>query len=232
MCYAEADLFINMQNNIKKNNKQNSQLIQIGFLLILFGIFIFGYQFIYKNKVKAFQTMNQKLYEQKKKEKSSTDKKEEIAPIPTQSLETNTNSNAHITYQFIGYLEIPAIGLKQGFVDKHDIHNNVEENITILKEATYPDQLGNFIIAAHSGTGAIAYFNELYRLKEHDTIYVYYKNKKYTYEIVRIENHPKNGNIKIYRDKTKSTVTLITCTNDNDTTQTVYIATQVAVTDD
>lgn len=218
-----------MQNKTKKNSKQNSQLIQIGFLLILFGLFIFCYQFFYKHKIKAFQTLNQKLYEykMKKEEKKNLEEKhEEIAPIPTDDLEINIEKE-DIGYQFIGYLEIPKIGLKQGFVDKNSIHNNVEENITILKEATYPDQLGNFIIAAHSGTGAIAYFNELYRLQEHDTIYIYYKNKKYTYEIVRIYDQPKNGTIKIYRDQTKSTVTLITCTNNNDTTQTVYIASQI-----
>lgn len=225
-----------MQNKIKKNNKQNSQLIQIGFLLILFGMFIFNYQFFYKNKVKAYQRMNQKLYEHKNQSKTEHVKQEEISPIPTESVDKNGNKkeevNINTTYAFIGYLEIPTIHFKQGFVDKNDVHNNVEENITILKEATYPDKVGNFIIAGHSGTGAIAYFNELYRLKEHDTMYVYYKNKKYTYEIVNIYTQPKNGTIKIYRDQTKATVTLITCTNDNDTTQTVYIANQIAVTND
>lgn len=219
-----------MQRKIKKFNRQNSQLIQIGFLLILFGIFIFSYQFIYKNKIKAHQTMSQKIYEHKikKEEKTTTISKEEtvdsiiVEPIKKED-------SMYTTYNYIGYLEIPAINFKQGFLNKNDIHNNVEENITVLKESVYPEQLGNFIVAAHSGTGAIAYFNELYRLKEHDTIYVYYKNKKYTYEIVNIYKQPKNGTIEIRRDKTKSTLTLITCTNNDNTTQTVYIANQVNV---
>lgn len=174
--------------------------------------------------------MSQKIYEHKikKEEKTTTISKEEtvdsiiVEPIKKED-------SMYTTYNYIGYLEIPAINFKQGFLNKNDIHNNVEENITVLKESVYPEQLGNFIVAAHSGTGAIAYFNELYRLKEHDTIYVYYKNKKYTYEIVNIYKQPKNGTIEIRRDKTKSTLTLITCTNNDNTTQTVYIANQVNV---
>ena len=121
-------------------------------------------------------------------------------------------------------LTIPKIGLKQGFLDKEDIHNNVEENVTILPASSYPDEVnGNVILAAHSGNGAIAYFNELYHLQERDKIYVEYKNKDYTYEIVKIYKQKKTGTINIYRNKQKSTITLITCTNNDDTTQTVYI---------
>ena len=51
-----------------------------------------------------------------------------------------------------------------------------------------------------------------------------YKGKKYTYKIVNIYTQPKVGNIAIYRDYSKTTLTLITCTNNDSTTQTVYIA--------
>ena len=49
-------------------------------------------------------------------------------------------------------------------------------------------------------------------------------NKKYTYKIVNIYTQPKVGNIAIYRDYSKTTLTLITCTNNDSTTQTIYIA--------
>ena len=69
-----------------------------------------------------------------------------------------------------------------------------------------------------------AFFNELYRLNIGDEAYVTYKGKKYTYKITNIYKQPKTGKIAIYRNYDKTTLTLITCTNNDDTTQTVYIA--------
>lgn len=224
-----------MQNKTKKRTYRNSQLIQIGFLLILFGIFLFGYQFWDRHRIKAQQMMNRKLYEvqeQQSKKTNDSPTTEQVKPIatPEATQSPSVSEPPQTMYSFVGILEIPRIGLKQGFVSKDDRHNNVEENITILPEAAYPDQsAGNFILAAHSGTGAIAYFNELYHLQERDKIVVYYQQKKYSYQVVKIYQQDKNGTIHIYRDQSQSTITLITCTNHNDTKQTVYIANQVAV---
>ena len=48
--------------------------------------------------------------------------------------------------------------------------------------------------------------------------------KKYTYRIVNIYTQPKTGKLAIYRDYSKTTLTLITCTNNDSTTQTIYIS--------
>lgn len=220
-----------MQNKTK-NLKRNSQLIQIGFLLILAGLFFVGYQFFYAHKIKAQQTMNQKIFEATK-----TDEKKEQAEIETKNVTGNNGATSHnttkekIAYQYIGMLSISKINLKQGFVDKNDPGNNIEENVTILPSSSYPDQeKGNLILAAHSGTGGIAYFNRLYQLKESDTIDVEYKNMRYTYEIVKIYEQEKTGKVDIYRDINKSTITLITCTNNNDKTQTIYIGNLISKT--
>ena len=50
------------------------------------------------------------------------------------------------------------------------------------------------------------------------------KNKKYAYKIVNIYKQDKVGTIAIYRDYNKTTLTLVTCTNYESTTQTIYIA--------
>ena len=64
----------------------------------------------------------------------------------------------------------------------------------------------------------------MYKLNKGDVAYVTYKNKKYTYKIVNIYTQPKIGTIAIYRNYDKTTLTLVTCTNDDSTTQTIYIA--------
>jgi LPXTG-site transpeptidase (sortase) family protein len=83
---------------------------------------------------------------------------------------------------------------------------------------------GNFILAAHSGSAYISYFNDLYKLSTGDKAYVTYNGVKYTYQIKKIYTQPKTGQIGIYRDHDKTTLTLVTCTNTDKTTQTIYIA--------
>lgn len=102
--------------------------------------------------------------------------------------------------------------------------NNVDYNMQIIKPSNYPDvEKGNFIIASHSGTSNISYFKNLYKLIVGDEVIVYYNNIKYIYKIVKIYNHPKNGEVAIYRDENKTTITLITCTKNDNNNQTIYI---------
>lgn len=210
----------------KKYSK--SQLIQIGFLLIIFGLFLCSINFIQKQKIKTFDEMGQKLFHQKK-ETTTKNEKEEITEVPNvEEVDSKSSKTSNISNQYIGILKIPKIGLERGFVDPSSPHNNVEENITILNPVAMPNEKnGNFILAAHSGTGAIAYFDKLYQLQIHDKIYVEYQGMNYTYEIVNIYQQPKTGTIKVYRDKEQTTMTLITCTNNNNKEQTVYIANQI-----
>ena len=88
---------------------------------------------------------------------------------------------------------------------------------------------GNLIIAGHSGTGWKAFFNDLYQLNIGDQAIVTYKDRKYTYQIENISKQAKTGTLTIKRNKNKTTLTLITCTNNDSTTQTIYVASLVNV---
>ena len=129
-----------------------------------------------------------------------------------------------IAKEFIGYLEIKKINLKQGLVSKKSYYNDVKYNIQMISTSDYPDKnLGNVILAAHSGTGYLAFFKNLYKLNKGDEAKITYKNYVYTYKIVNIYNVLKTGTVKINRDVHKTTLTLITCTHNSKTEQTVYI---------
>ncbi len=157
-------------------------------------------------------------------EKENTDEENNIVESEGEE-ETETEESDTYTDDYIGYLTIPKINLNKGFVDKRSKENDVEKNIMIIEGSTYPNvKKGNFIIAGHSGTGWKAFFNELYRLNIGDEAYVTYKGKKYTYQFTNIYKQPKTGKIAIYRNYDKTTLTLVTCTNNDETTQTVYIA--------
>ena len=126
---------------------------------------------------------------------------------------------------YLGILTIDKINLQQGFFDKDNENNNVSKNLTFLSPSNYPDEKnGNVILVAHSGTTHIAYFKNLYKLTEGDTAKIEYKGHLYTYKIDNIYNETKDGNVTIYRDTTKQTLTMITCTKNDNTKQTIYIA--------
>ncbi len=67
------------------------------------------------------------------------------------------------------------------------------------------------IIAAHSGTGPIAYFKDLDKLKQNDEIEINYKDNKYTYVVTDIWNTKKSGSINIPKQNNKQLI-LTTCT--------------------
>lgn len=84
--------------------------------------------------------------------------------------------------------------------------NNIEQHVTILKGSNYPDIL---ILAAHSGTGKIAYFERLDELNINDEILIHYKNDKNKYIVKKIWEEKKNG--KIHIDNDKNQLILTTC---------------------
>ena len=100
-------------------------------------------------------------------------------------------------------------------------NNTVESNIQVINGSKMPNNKnGNLIIAGHSGTGWKAFFNDLYQLNiggDKEAI-VTYKNRKYTYQIENISKQAKTGTLTIKRNKNKTTLTLITCTNNDSTT--------------
>ena len=132
--------------------------------------------------------------------------------------------------EYLMILEIPKINLKKGLYSIESLKNNVNQNLEIINSSNMPDiENGNLVIAGHSGTSDVSYFRYLYKLVINDYCYIYYNGKKYTYKIVNIYNEEKNGKITIHKDNGIRTITLITCTLNNDKMQTVYIGNPVNI---
>ena len=210
-----------MKNRIK---------VAIGLLLIILGINLLLSNYIREKRELVFSNMNMELSipeleitkeleeKEEKTEENKEEKKEEI------SNEEPKQQEEQYYEKYIGILDIPKIGFSKGFYKKESSLNNVKFNLKILNESAYPDETrGNVIIIGHSGNYSNSYFENLYQLELNDTAIITYEGKKYTYRIANIYTDTKNGVITIYRDKTKNTLTLITCTKDDETTQTVYI---------
>ena len=215
-----------------KKMKRNKLLIIILFFIGMSGIILLSYDYIDSKIRQTFETVNLELYGNqtpKKIEKNSKEEKqiiEEKKETNNQNNNNNNNNNNIFNNQdYFGYIQIPKINLTQGLVKLNSPNNNVDRNIQTIYPSDYPDvEYGNLILAAHSGSSSIAYFKKLYLLNKNDQVNVIYNNEKYIYNIVNIYTVPKNGKVAIYREQNKTTLTLITCTKNDDTTQSVYIA--------
>lgn len=218
-----------MQNLQRQNNK-NNKAISFGVIIAILGICLLSSNYVNLKIDNAYGYMNNLLLE---RDSSIYDIDEEVDNLDEESasslpIEENNNTTEEYVdpYEkyYIGKLEISKINLIKGFTAIDSPHNTVSKNIEVIKGSNYPDvPNGNFIIAAHSGSSYLAYFKNLYQLTNGDTATVTYKSVKYTYRIVNIYEQEKNGTIAIYRDNTVTTMTLVTCTKDVKTKQTVYI---------
>ena len=111
----------------------------------------------------------------------------------------------------IGTLIIKKINLKEDLYSLDSTENTVEKHITILKESIFPNQENSIVfLAAHSGTGKVAYFERLDELREKDEIILIYKQKKYSYQVKDIWEEKKNGYININKDNQNQLI-LTTC---------------------
>ena len=96
----------------------------------------------------------------------------------------------------------------------HSSKNNIEKNITILKESIMPEQEESIIfLMAHSGIGSTAYFKNLHKLEINDKIDLNYNKTIYTYKIIKIYEVEKNGYLEIKKKNTKELI-LTTCSNE------------------
>ena len=132
------------------------------------------------------------------------------------------------TYNYIGVLEIPKINFKRGFLKINDRNNNVNKNIQVLENSAMPNvDNGLLVIAGHSGSGRVAFFKNLYKLKVKDEVFIYYENIKYVYEILTIYDESKDGTIAIDKKSDETILVLTTCSQTDDKKQLVIIAKQV-----
>ncbi len=204
----------------------------------MFGGFFLSYNYIQTMKISTFDLMSNAIYKETEDgavietEPASSDSNEnvEIEKKEPEPEEKKEYKESTITEKYKGYLSIPKINLKKGFFAMESAQNNVEKNIFVVSGSSYPDvENGNLIIAGHSGTGWKAFFNDLHKLGEGDEAIVSYNDKNYVYKITKIYKQNKTGTIAIYRNYDKTTLTLITCTNYDSKTQTIYIAELVEV---
>ena len=213
-----------MVRNKKLNNKKRispSTVALIGAFVITIGGFFSFYNFINDKKLLAYDYMNEQIYNENETEVYSVNTIE----VMTDEENVTEEQNYQDIESYIGYLEISKISFRRGFYNINSSLNNVDANIEIIKGSDMPDVTnGNLIIAGHSGTGWNSFFRNLYKLEIGDEAIVTYAGLNYRYKITNIYKEQNTGTVSIKRNYDKTTLTLITCTKDDSSTHTIYIA--------
>ena len=132
--------------------------------------------------------------------------------IITDTISTYNNLKVTIPFKLvtekpIGNITIDKINLNKPLYKINSPQNNVEKNITILKESNYPELL---VLAAHSGTNFNSYFKNLDNLKINDEVNIDYYDSHNTYIVDNIDIQKKNGYININK-KDNNYLILTTC---------------------
>lgn len=189
-----------------------------GILLVLFSIVIGVHfaitKYLQNNYYQEDQEDVQKFMEEYEENKNDLYLDETLE-------EKEPTKKPSYNQDLIGVLEIPQIKQKIGFYKPTSSKNTVDYGIEILSPSNMPDEKGQLIIAGHSGTGKLAYFEKLNKLAFGDIINIYYKNKKYSYVLTYKDTQEKDGELSIHHTETYPLV-LITCTPTSDTTQDIY----------
>ncbi len=211
--------------------KRNSIIIFTCLLAIFGGVLLFSSNYLQEKIDKSFNKMNLKLlaYNDSKEQESIIDDGFDEGTIMEEQEENNNEETQKekevINYDYIAKLIIPKINLERGLVSINSKYNSINYGIETHKISTYPNhKKGNLILLSHSGTSYRSFFRNLYKLNLNDECFIEYQGVKYKFIIKKIYNMPKIGKVVIDRDYNKTTLTLITCTHNSKTEQTIYIA--------
>lgn len=193
----------------------------IGSFLVFGGALVLSWNYLLKMRDEVFSDM--KIAMMGVPANAEEVHPEDVPGAPSEHYE----ETYEIDYsKYYGVLEIPKIGLKRGFYNVGSKYNNIQNNVTMVSGSTPPNEgVGNLILMAHSGDSWISYFAYLYRLGIGDECSITMNGgSTYRYQIVDIYQVNKSGMLVLKWNHDKTTLTLVTCTKDNDSQQTVYVA--------
>ena len=209
-------------NEDRLNNRQFAFIVLV---IIVCGIAIVGNNYFLAKKAKAYEDMSL-LLSQEPEGVEEVENEPDTSQIVNNNTTNNTNNTSTTpsdpsgkvkkstyTYNYIGRLKIPAIKLDKGFVKYGSYGNNVNQNVAIMGGSQYPNvKDGNFILAAHNGSGWNAFFTKIDKLKTGNMAYITYKGVEYSYRLTKIYSDPKSdGKVTIRRTSDNRQLTLVTC---------------------
>lgn len=195
----------------------------LGSLFVFAGILSLSWNYLVRMRGEVFEEMKISMMGPVK---PAEEVKKEETPAPKDPEEVYKEEAYTIDYSiYYGVLEIPKVWLKRGFYNVGSRYNDIQYNVTMVDGSVMPSEgYGNLILMAHSGDSYVSFFAYLYRLGIGDDCYITHNGVQYHYQIVNIYEVNKSGMMVLNYNPNHMTLTLVTCTKDNDNLQTVYVA--------
>lgn len=142
-----------------------------------------------------------------------------VSTEPNSNLVSINNNLASITPKElpIARIVIPKIRIDNSIYNINSKENTVERNVMILEGSILPLSNGKesiIFLAAHSGSGNIAYFNDLDKLNINDILIFQYKGYNYYYTVNDKYEIDKDGDIELNKTNSNQLV-LTTCSTTN-----------------
>lgn len=193
---------------------RNNIIVLLSIILITLCLFI---------KINdSYRQVKEECREQKEIDKLINDKNQDYI-VNNINLSSNISKTNVNKYNYIAVLEIPKIGLKKGLVMATKNFKSINYAVSIDNNSKFPDEIGNFILYAHSGNSKISYFDNIKKLTNNDIVKVYYKNVWYTYQIFGKYEITKGTNLKIFSDNENKYITLVTCSQEDKSKQIILL---------
>lgn len=111
-------------------------------------------------------------------------------------IDISSIKNTETIETYYGYLKIPKINMKLGFFTQNSKLNDVNKNIELIET----NIIDTYLIAGHSGSGNLAYFNDLRYLNIGDELMLEFKDKTKKYIVKNVRKEIKDGNISIKKE--------------------------------
>lgn len=182
---------------------------KFGWILIFTGALMIIFYNVYVSSINIVENEKAEEYIEIT---SSSEEVEEIEEVVNEEIiEEEKKEEPKYEINYTAVLEIPKINLKRGVVDSTNNFKSLNYAISVDGHSKYPNNNGNFILYAHSGSSSIAYFRKLDKLEINDMINVYYNGVKYHYKIFNIYNIEKTGKTTVLNSTNQKYITLITC---------------------
>ena len=137
------------------------KIVAISFIIISFLIIIIHE--LNENRNEKIEQQNVEEYIEMTSEEINDETTEE-----TSESGQNQNKKVQSSIAYKAILEIPKISLKRGIVDATRNFNSINYAISADLKSNYPDEMGNFILYAHSGNSGVGFFRNLDQLNLND----------------------------------------------------------------
>ena len=215
-----------LKNKIKITNE--TLLLIVGSLLLIIAFLLFNYEKIIEISNDIYSSIQTEIFKEQTRRNISVNIS--VDYVENDNDLSNQNNETQYKPNYIAFLEIEKINLRQGLLPINNYYNKVDYHVQILDISDMPDVVnGNLILAGHSGTSNVSFFKNLNKKEKGDNAKIYYDSNVYNYQIVDIYQEDKDGSVNIYRNTDKTTLTLITCTKNDKSHQTIYILELIGV---